>query len=1524
MNSFAIRLFSLLICLFTLQINGSIAQEKSNLGHNPWATFSEANIANKASLERQIIPDAYQTVQLDWPQLLTTLDQAPMRFSTAAAENTVALTLPMPDGSFADFQIVNAPVMQPGLAAKFPSIRSFAGKGIDHPEDFLRFSISQHGFHAFIITGKGSDIYIDPYSKGNQSYCIAYYKKDYNKKDIEPFICEVEGKEITKEEVNKTADPSITPPLLDPLAGDCQLRIYRLALACVGEYSAFHGGTVAGSLAAMATSMTRINGIYEKDFGVTMMMVDNNDQLVFLNAATDPYTNSSGDLGANQNTCDNVIGSANYDIGHLLTTSGGGIASLNAPCNNGNKARGLSGQGAPVGDPYDVDYVSHEMGHQFGANHTQNNPCNRNGATAMEPGSASTIMGYAGICNPNVQNNSDDHFHAISIQEIAQNITVGSGSTCPTTMSTGNNQPNIDAGSDYILPVSTPFTLTASATDLDGDALTYCWEQMDNETAPMPPQSTSTQGPAFRSNSPIDNPARTFPNWNDLINNVDPEWEELPSVSRNMDFRCTVRDNSMGNGCTDEDDITLTFVEEAGPFLVTNPNTSLTWIVGDFANVNWDVANTDLAPVNCAEVDILLSTDGGLTYPIVLAENVPNAGNYLSEVPDQVGDQNRVMVVCSDNIFFDISNQNFQIENPSTPGVAINVSPSLQNICPSEDALTFTVQLNNLGGFAGTVDLNATGLAAEADFTFSPSNQVSAPATVEVTLNNPEVLNVGNNTLTINGLFGSSSSESVNTTINLLPDSPLTSVLDMPSNNATTISVNPVLSWAATDFTDNYVLEIATNPSFSAGSIVETATVESNSYSPQNLTAFTVYYWRVQGINICGASSNTEFFSFQTDNPSCLTFDSQDIPVDISANSVGIYTSVVNIPSSLIIQDLNVDLEVTHSWVGDLIAELRSPSNQMYTLFDSPGSDAANYGCGEDNISVTLDDQASNSSNDLEMTCEGNGIAIEGVFQPLDAFSSLNGEEAQGEWELSVEDIFNQDGGTIDAWSIEVCFAQSSSSDVLLTNQPLALPQGQTATIDNSLLHATSVGSTEEQMVFTIISLPEHGVLTLNGMPVMVGTTFTQSDIDNGLLTYAHDNSTTTEDSFLFEVLNNDGQWSNSNTFSIVIFDEGILSASAVISGTPSCVDASDAFVTINGFGGTPPYLYSINGVDFQMSNMFTGLSAGNYIFTIQDAASSNAITSEIEITDPEAITITANVVDDNITAIGDGGTGALQYSIDGNIFQDSPNFSDLANGDYIVSVIDENECIATTMVTIAVNTLSVIINLENNINCFGANDGTISLSVSGGTPPFQYSIDGSTFQDSNTFSDLPPGGYMITVLDAEGFTLMSSQLTLSNPSILFVNTTVDGNNLTVNANGGTGTVMYSIDGINFQTSNMFNGLESGDYTVTVQDQNGCMANTDVSIQFTSTQDLATNISFSVQPNPNRGYFTVALTQKENQAISITVHDMVGRLLMEEYIGAAGTSFQRDIDAQQLSSGVYLLSVSNDQSKISKRIVIFK
>jgi hypothetical protein len=675
----AMRSIQLIGCVFTLCICLASAQAQSL---SFWAD-GELSIEQKGLTEVAV----YRALNIDQLALKEILKNAPSQEAMQASQSAVIVSFPMPNGDNFDFKVVEAPVMSAALQNRFPNIRSYRGAGVDNPLLQAHFDLSPNGLHAMIFR-EGSTVFIDPVQDAaapekHISYSRNAFFKGTSKtwdgcmalhagEKAPSTISSGQNSNLTPIQMGSQQFPSPVLPLVTD-NGD-QLRTYRLALACTGEYAQFHGGTVSGALAAMNTSMVRVNGVFERDIAVRMIIVDNNDQLVFLNASTDPYTNNDGGsmLGQNINTCNSVIGSANYDIGHVFSTGGGGVAYLQSPC-GGNKAGGVTGQGSPVGDPFDIDYVCHEMGHQFGGNHTQNNSCNRSSGAAYEPGSASTIMGYAGICSPNLQGNSDDHFHNHSCNEMIAFTVNGNGNSCASISATSNVPPTVEAGTNgLVIPASTPFELTALGSDSDGGTITYNWEEYDlgPATASGDNNLTNPSGnqPIFRSWPSSISPTRVFPRVNDLVNGTITIGEHLPTYSRQLNFKCTVRDNQLNGGGFADDLLSMSVDGSSGPFIVNAPNGGESLNADASATITWDVAGTNSGAVNCPSVDVYLSVDGGFTWPYELATNIINNGSATVTLPNVLSSSARVKIKGANHVFFDISNGNFTIEENLCPG----------------------------------------------------------------------------------------------------------------------------------------------------------------------------------------------------------------------------------------------------------------------------------------------------------------------------------------------------------------------------------------------------------------------------------------------------------------------------------------------------------------------------------------------------------------------------------------------------------------------------------------------------------------------------------------------------------------------------------------------------------------------------------------------------------------------------------------------------------------------------------------
>ncbi|HEY0556037.1 MAG TPA: zinc-dependent metalloprotease family protein [Thermoanaerobaculia bacterium] len=703
------------------------------------------------------LPRHFRALEVDVKALETLLDRAPAERSAAAAVSPLVIALPYPDGSDRRFRVEESPILEPALAAKFPEIRTFVAQGIDDATATARLSLTSLGFHAMVLSTAGT-VFIDPYRKWDARYALSYFKQDARRAAGPPFHCDVKDAPVNDEIERATTPTTPTTPVTAAASGT-QLRTYRLALAATGEYSAAvcapNPAAVACAMNAMVVSMNRVDGVYEREVAIRMVLIGNDDLIVYTDGTTDPYTNNDGAtmLGQNQANLNSVIGSANYDIGHVFSTGGGGIAQLRVPC-TANKAEGVTGSSSPTGDGFDIDYVAHEMGHQFGGNHSFNGTTsncgggNRNASTAYEPGSGSTIMAYAGICGADdLQPHSDDTFHTKNFDEIVA-FSTGTGNSCAVVTATGNTPPVANAGAAHTIPKMTPFTLAGSATDGDSDALTYMWEEFDLGTAAPPNDDVAAIRPIFRSFVPLTVPSRTFPRLADILSNTPTFGESMSTRNRTMTFRMTARDNRVGGGGVNYASTTVTINAAAGPFAVTQPNTAVSWFGNSTRTVTWNVANTTAAPVSCANVAIDLSTDGGTTFSPLLASTA-NDGSEVVTIPNTPSSQARVRVSCVGNIFFDISDANFTIfADDGLP------DPTLASVSPTSGPIG--------GGTAvtltGTAFVNGAtvlfGATAATSVTFNSATSVTAVApphaagTVAVTITNPDARNA-----TLNGAF---------------------------------------------------------------------------------------------------------------------------------------------------------------------------------------------------------------------------------------------------------------------------------------------------------------------------------------------------------------------------------------------------------------------------------------------------------------------------------------------------------------------------------------------------------------------------------------------------------------------------------------------------------------------------------------------------------------------------------------------------------------------------------------------------
>ncbi|WP_446050837.1 reprolysin-like metallopeptidase [Zobellia laminariae] len=975
--------------------------------------YWESSSMNKSSYKR--VSQELNTQDGKVFALQEKLFKEDLKSSTTSKSNSKIVYFPNSSGKMVAYSVKETPVLSEALSKKYPEIKSFSGQAVNNKQNRIRFSISQKDVQAMIVSAeKNESSFIEKVD--NDKYIV--YSRSAKTADELDFICSTQEK-VLSAGANLTAKPS----------DGRVLRKYRLAVSATAEYTAYHGGTVADALAGINATITRVNEVFETDLAVRLELVADTDKIIYTNAATDPYKSSGSStstvslstLGEQaQAAMTSEIGEANYDIGHVFHEgeNGGNAGFIGAICVTNRKGSAYSSSKVPKGDKFDLDFVAHEMGHQLGANHTWSHEFEGT-LVQVEPGSGSTIMGYAGITDVNdVAARGDDYFHYISIKQIIENLET---KTCGEVISIANNPPVVTDLEDYVIPKSTAFVLDGSATDPDvGDVLTYTWEQIDNGVvtqASFGPNNAS--GANFRSRLPSLAPIRYFPMLSQVVKGNLTQtyptrgsaWETVSDVEREMNFAFSVRDNAPGGGQVVSELMNIAVVNSAGPFQVTSQAAAETYVAGEVLQVDWDVAGTDILPIATKSVDIMLSIDGGVTFTVPLAMGVVNDGSHKVVVPGVSAEKARIMVKASDNIYYAVNSTDFSIEASQ---FVMNFSELEFEACHFDD-LIIPFMYETYLGFDEEVVFTVTDAPENLGVTFTPDTVSVDGTRVDMLLENTENVLEGAYSLTVMAVSASVSKEIAIDIKIYDTDFPAVELI-APADNLVDAATTELLQWEDDVSYTSYEVHIATDDAFA--NLVELATVTTNSYVPTELGNQSDYYWRVKPLNVCGEGEFSVVRKFSTIQVDCTNKRARDLPLEISAIERVTVISKITFFEDLKVDDINVKLNIDHEYLEDLVITLTSPNNTVVPLISSS--------CGNlKNIDATFDDDAAN------FTCGATATtAINGTVKPLGSLSSFNGESVLGEWTLTVIDNAARDGGIINGFSLDICVEGEFRPDV--------------------------------------------------------------------------------------------------------------------------------------------------------------------------------------------------------------------------------------------------------------------------------------------------------------------------------------------------------------------------------------------------------------------------------------------------------------------------------------------------------------
>ena len=927
--------------------------------------------------------------------------------------NVIEMYLPNEKGEEELFVLTPIKVLSKTLQLKYPNIKTYTGFSSLRPEVRLRLTHTSKGISAWMHIENGPDFFIQPF-KGQKNLHFAYLKM--NRDSSNPLFCKTEAAVLKKQSWNTLSKNSVSNETI---------TTFRIAIAGTGEYTTFwgdnddsNGSNSEDALEAVVSTINRINFIFERDLNLRLELVSDAG-LIYENPDTDPFTgNFDSEL---QTTLDSVLGDEAYDVGHLFDYGepNGDAGCIGCVCVSGKKGQGYSTHpfkdiyGGPYrNDYFDLDYAGHEIGHQFGAYHTYSFETEGTGYNA-EPGSGSTVMGYAGITGvDDLQQHGDSYFHYYSIKTILEYT---SSLTCGTSEPIDLGAFTVSVGSDQWIPIGTPFELSIPQILEEEEAsYTYCWEQLDSaEITSSNFGPTNVLGALARSLPPTTSSSRMIPKLNRVLNNqllqenpgLNAAWETLPLVGRTMNWGLSVRKQTPTYFQLAQDALKITVVGEAGPFRIDTQNTPQTLKGGALEIIQWNTANTEQSPINADRVSVLLSLDGGATFPYVLAEDIPNSGQAVVRVPNEINTTTaRIKIKPKNQIFFAINTSDFSIESRD---LVLNFEVFSKENC-DQNELRYDFSFDKAVGFNKPFSLQIQELPEGINVQFSKTSYSSNDASGYLLLRGLNNLSAGDYLFDVQATIGSDtelfSFELKQRSSNFEQDLLLT---PEPLENG--VSVSPLLKWESNPNAESNRLQVSTDSDFNT--LVLDSLVSTNQLKLNDLEPLTNYYWRIQAQNNCGIAPFSAYSSFVTSPISCTTLAASNLPknlVDATDNDDGATIATINITFDAPIQDLNVLVDLTHTWLEDLSLYLETPEGKRYLMSSSLG------GSGDDYTQTYFDQEAI-------IAIEEGTPPFTGSFRPVQDLSSLYGMSSKGLWKLVVLDQYKEDTGSLRAFELQLC-----------------------------------------------------------------------------------------------------------------------------------------------------------------------------------------------------------------------------------------------------------------------------------------------------------------------------------------------------------------------------------------------------------------------------------------------------------------------------------------------------------------------